>query len=169
MDLPSSGVWPYAVGPNAVIINAFAWLDPDTSFVSSSPEVAGAVLVFVPPPLDVRNIQRAYRLYPPYSVPLPPWFNDFFPLIDQSALPNFPPFPITVLRPGMPCTIATVGDFCTRFEFGGEAGSTVWADPATGLAYTSDGGGFWRTNFTLMQSGGAGASMLISSFSLPFQ
>ncbi len=39
-----------------------------------------------------------------------------------------------LLRAGMPCVLMSSGDFMTRFPFGAQAGSQVYANPVTGEA-----------------------------------
>ena len=152
-----------AAGPNGVAMGQFGWVDSDSATVSNV-QSAGSMLVFVLPTYNGWNWQRVY--------PQPP--------VDCSgALPNLsgitpaPSVPSTsytlmILRAGMQCIVATSGSFLTRFPLGGQVGSQVWADPATGLPYSSNlTGSYIGTPWTLMQSGGCGSQLRISSFTRP--
>lgn len=68
------------------------------------------------------------------------------------------------LRAGKNVTLATAGDFWVRFPYGAFIGASVYADPATGIAYTADGGGFERTTWTVITDAQAGGLAIISPY-----
>lgn len=140
-------------GPLGVAMGIFAWADPVLGQVSNAFS-AGAQLGFVLPTFVGWSWQRVYIAC---VLGAPP-----------SAVITFP-FPMRILRAGFPVVLAAVGNFITRFVQGGQAGSRVWVDPATGLAYSNSNGGTYKsTPWTLMQSGGCNANLQISSFAQPF-
>jgi hypothetical protein len=137
-----SGKGGCTAGPSGVALGIFGWVDPGSGEVSNV-QSAGTFLGFVLPVFNLWNWQRVYSVCSPPSPPL------------------------LVLRPGIECVVAVAGDFLTRFPQGGEAGSQVWADPATGLPYSSNIGGLVATPWTLMQTGDCNAQLRISSFVRP--
>lgn len=68
------------------------------------------------------------------------------------------------LRKGKPVTLAVKGDFWVRFPYGAIAGCPVYADPATGIAYAADGGGFALTNWQAVTDAPAGGLAIISPY-----
>lgn len=57
---------------------------------------------------------------------------------------------VRYVRAGKPVTLYCSGDFFLRFPQGANIGRPVYADPATGIAYATDGGGSyvltkWKT------------------------
>jgi hypothetical protein len=161
-----SGPWQLTAGPNGVQLGIFGWADPNTGEVSNQ-YIPGGALGFVLPVRQMWNWQRAY---PQCTPPYPPGI---------------------ILRPGMQCVLAAIGDFLTRFPLGGEAGNQVWTDPNTGQPYaasagenlstdsgliivtqggnpiSTQSGGFVATPWTLMQNGGCNSKLRISSFVKP--
>jgi hypothetical protein len=130
-------------GPSGVVMGIFGWLDPVALQVSNLYS-AGFPLGFVLPVFNLWNFQRV--------------FAQFSPLTGSEL----------VLRQGMECVLAVQGDFLARFPLGAQAGNQVWTDPATGLPYDADGGGYVATPWTLMQgSCECGARLRISSFVKP--
>jgi len=69
------------------------------------------------------------------------------------------------LRSGKPITLAATGVFWVRFPQGASIGATVYADPATGIAYAADGGGFVPTKFKTVTDAGVGCLGIISPYS----
>lgn len=69
------------------------------------------------------------------------------------------------LRAGKNVTLAARGDFWVRFPNGAFIGAPVYADPASGIAYAADGGGFERTAWTVITNAGAGGLAIISPYS----
>src|SRR5579875_229436 len=158
-----AGAGGITAGPNGVALGLFGWVDPTTLEVSNVAS-AGALLGFVLPTFDRWNWQRAYPQPPAGCCGVTPNFSGLNPAPPAPAAP----FPLLMLRVGMPCVVAAAGVFNARFSLGGQAGNRVWADPASGLPYDSDLGGYVATPWTLMQSGGCGAALRISSFVSPF-
>lgn len=131
-----------ASAPNGVALGIFGWADPVSGEVANE-LTAGWLLGFVLPVFNMWNWQR-----------VSPRCN--------------PPGPtLLVLRPGLECVVAAAGDFITVFPLGAQAGQQVWTDPATGLAYGSDLGGYTPTKWTVMQNGGCNSRLRISSFTRP--
>lgn len=140
-SLPAEGAALQA-GPAGVALGLFGWADP-VAGVLTNLFTAGFQLGFVLPTFNGWNWQRAYI---------------------QCGFP----FPLKILRAGMPVVLAVSGNFRTKFPQGGVAGSRVWADPLTGLPYgDSNSGANIATPWTLMQSGGCNANLQISSFAAP--
>jgi len=131
------GTGQLTAGPDGLALAIFGWVDPSTFEVSNA-QMPEGLLGFVLPVIGAWRWDRAYRCKG-----------------------------LTILRPGLPCVLAIAGDFIARFPLGAQAGAQVWTDPATGLPYTADGGGFIATPWTAMQSGGPGARCRISSFARP--
>jgi hypothetical protein len=153
-----------SVGQNGLVIGCFAWVDP-ASLEASNQQISGGALGLVLPVPGVMapwKWDRAFVLPPPEAC-LPPGLSPggYSPPLQPQANPAL--YPQIVLRPGTSCVIATAGDFRVRFPVGAVAGSRVWTDPQSGLPYDSDLGGFIETPWTVMQSGGAGARLRISS------
>jgi hypothetical protein len=71
---------------------------------------------------------------------------------------------VQYIRAGKPCTVITSADLYCRFPLGGLIGSPVWVDPATGIPYAVDGGGYVPTRFTLVTDTPAGALGVISPY-----
>lgn len=141
----SAGPWGCTAATQGVALGCFGWVDPNTQQVSNT-YTAGQLLVFVLPTFQQWNWQRAYLNFP---------------------VNGTPPFPQLILRGGCECIVAVAGDFVVKFPYGGTAGSQVWADPVTGLPYSSNLGDDIATPWTLMQSGGCNTSLRISSFTAP--
>jgi hypothetical protein len=162
----SAGAWECVAGPEGVAVGCFGWIDPDSGQVSNK-LIAGALMGFVLPTAN------------PYNM----W--------ERVTFRRGPPFPQMVIRPGVRCVVASVGDFRAKLPNGGQIGARVYADPATGLPYaqgafilpsidnlsismdsasvTFDGAGYYiPTRWTLCQSGNAGASLRISQMVKPF-
>lgn len=129
-------------GPQGVVLGIFGWVDRTTLQVSNV-QAGGAQLGFVLPTFNMWNLQRVK----------PQWIEGF----GRQLL----------LRPGLECVVAVAGDFLTQFPLGGQAGSQVFADPATGIPYANNPGGLVATPWTLMQNGGCNAQLRISSFVKP--
>lgn len=138
-----AGPFAFSAGSAGVAVGAFGWVDPDSGRVSNADIPGGKFGLVLPQPrlLDPLFTTRSY-------------VNGFMQI---------------VLRPGMPVVLAAVGDFLVYFPQGGRAGSQVYADSITGLPYaTPDRPNAVATNWTLMQNGGPGARLRISSFTKPF-
>lgn len=136
---------PFAIvaGPSGVAIGAFGWVNPDNGQVTNT-QVAGAALGFVLPVVRLED-----------------------PNVATWSRANG--FPQRVLRPGMGCVVAAIGEFMPVFPQGAVVGSQVYVDPTTGLPYTdSNGGAYIGTNWTAMRSCGARSRGRISSFVSPF-
>lgn len=136
---------PFAIlaGPDGVAVGSFGWVNPTNGLVTNT-QVDGAALGFVLPVA---------------------WLGD--PEVATWSCANG--FRQRVLRPGMNCVVAAVGEFVPTFPQGAQVGSQVYVDPATGLPYTdSNSGAYVATQWTAMQSCGARASARISSFVSPF-
>lgn len=80
---------------------------------------------------------------------------------------NACPFAQMIVRPGVECVTAVQGVFAPKFPLGGQVGTQVYADPATGLPYSGSAAGLMPTPYTLMQSGVPGARLRMSSFVSP--
>ena len=132
-------------GPDGVQMGIFGWADPVTGRVANA-RSDGALLGFVLPIRGMWNWQRCTR------TPL------------GAAVRGL------ILRSGLAVTLAAAGDFVTTFPFGGQAGDQVFTDPATGVPYAGNPGGFVATPWTLMETGcGCNAHLRISSFAKPLQ
>ncbi|MGA7539856.1 MAG: hypothetical protein WBW93_13935 [Steroidobacteraceae bacterium] len=140
---------PYAptAGPQGLAIGTFCWYDPDTG-IATNVQSAG-FLGFVLPLANRYNLwERVYTQYP---------------------MDGVPPFPQQIIRPGIACVLAVSGVFAPKFPNGGGAGSQVFTDPATGLPYAGNTTGTYvATPWTLLQSGGVGARLRMSTFVQPF-
>jgi hypothetical protein len=133
-----------AAGPNGVAIGAFCWVDPDTGEANNT-QSPGTLLGFVLPLANRYNLWE--RVYMRYG-----W-----------------PFAQQVIRPGVACVVAQAGVFSPKFPNGGQVGTQVFADPATGLPYSGNtADAYVATPWTLAQSGGPGARLRMSSFLNPF-
>jgi hypothetical protein len=88
--------------------------------------------------------------------------------VTGTAPANAPPFAQMIVRPGTQCVAAVQGVFRPKFPLGGLAGSRVYVDPATGLPYATNPGGYIATPYTLTQTGLPGANLTMSSFVNPF-
>jgi hypothetical protein len=143
------GPWACVAGPAGVAAGCFGWLDADTGQVSNTAS-SGAVLGFVLPHAN------------PYNL----WERVYF----QRPVNGAPPFTLQIIRPGVRCTLAVSGVFSPKFADGGEFGTRVYTDPATGLAYSGNvTGSLTATPYTLLQSGGPNRRLRMSSFVQPFQ
>jgi hypothetical protein len=135
-------------GPQGLAIGAFCWFDPDTG-QASNVQSAGTILGLV--------------------LPLPNRYNLWERVYTQFPVDGLPPFPQQIIRPGVSCVIAQSGVFSPRFPNGGQVGTQVFADPATGLPYSGNPTGTYiATPWTLAQSGGPGYRLRISGFIKPF-
>lgn len=72
---------------------------------------------------------------------------------------------VRYVRAGKPITLCATGDFWVKFPFGANIGAVVYADPATGIAYTADGGGFIATKWKAVTRAGVGGLGIISPYS----
>lgn len=72
---------------------------------------------------------------------------------------------VRYVRSGKPITLATTGDFWVKFPQGANIGAIVYADPATGIAYAADGGGFTRTKWKAVTTAAPGCLGVISPYS----
>ena len=152
-----------AAGPDGIAIGQFGWVDPDLQTINWQLVDGWTMLAFVLPTYNGWNWQRVYPQPSPACSGITPNLSGLNP---PPATP-LAPFTLYMLRAGMQCVPAISGDFLTRFPLGGQAGNQVWADPSSGLPYDSDLGGYVATPWTLMQSGGCGAALRISSFNAP--
>lgn len=71
---------------------------------------------------------------------------------------------VRYVRAGKPITLCASGDFWVRFPFGALIGATVYADPATGIAYSADGGGFIATKWKVATNTRPGCLGIISPY-----
>lgn len=142
------GPWGPVAGAAGLAIGTFCWLDPATGEASNA-HAPNTLFGFVLPLSNPYNLwERVYTQWPVNGVP---------------------PFPQQIIRPGVACVIAGAGVFSPRFPNGGQVGTQVFADPATGLPYSGNTTGTYvATPWTLMQSGGPGARLRMSSFIQPF-
>jgi hypothetical protein len=132
-------------GANGCALGIFGWIDPVALTVSNT-LTEGFLLGFVLPVFNMFNWQRVFAQRP--------------------AVPCSGP-PLLMLRAGLGCVVAVAGDFLTRFPLGAQAGSRVYTDPASGLPYGANPGGFIATPWTVLQSGGCNALLRMSSFVQP--
>lgn len=128
-------------GPDGVAIGCFAWRDAHG--IARNVVTAQSEIVLVLP-----------------VVPFSPY--DYFTFTVAAGLR------LTVIREGKNCVLANQGAFFIRFPQGAEIGARVYADPATGLPYTSNPGGYTATQWVAMHGGSAGSRVPISSFTQPF-
>jgi hypothetical protein len=135
-------------GPQGLAIGTFCWVDPDSGQAFNT-QTPNTLFGFVLPLANRYNLwERVYTQYP---------------------IEGVPPFPQEIIRPGVGCVIAASGVFSPKFPDGGEVGTQVFADPATGLPYSGNPGSYVATPWTLMQNGGPGAKLRMSTFVQPFQ
>ena len=127
-----------AVGTQDLALGRFAWADPDTGEVSNA-----ATSGF------------------PIGLALPRRAN--FPG-EGSAIYFIRG--VRYLRSGKPVTLAETGEFWVRFPQGAWIGANVYADPATGIAYATDGGGFELTKYTAITNASPGCLGIISPYTL---
>lgn len=71
---------------------------------------------------------------------------------------------VRYLRAGKPVTLWASGDFYLRFPQGALIGNPVWVDPATGIAYGADGGGYVRTKWTVITNTAPGCLGIVSPY-----
>lgn len=142
------GPWGPIAGPQGLAIGTFCWLNPGTGQAKNVQSV-GTLLGFVLPLANRYNLwERVYTQFP---------------------LDGVPPFPQQIIRPGIACVLAQSGVFAPKFPNGGQVGSQVFADPSTGLPYSGNvTSEYFPTPWTLMQSGGPGAKLRMSTFVKPF-
>lgn len=139
-----AGVGQCVAGPNGAAIGCFGWVDPDSRIVSNN-YLVGALMGFVMP------LANQYNLW------------------ERAFVRNCFPFSQMIVRPGVACVVASVGTFRAKFANGGQAGTRVFADPATGLPASGDTtGSLIATPWTLTQSGQPGSRLLISQMVKPF-
>ena len=148
VSLPS-GPWMCVAGPQGVAIGAFCWVNPDTGEASNT-QSAGTLIGFCLPHANPYNLwERVAIQYPNESLQ--------------------PPFPQQIVRPGVRCVVAASGVFSPKFPLGGQVGTLVYTDPATGLPYSGNvTGNYVATSYTLAQSGGPNCRLRMSSFIQPF-
>lgn len=144
-----SGPFMCVAGQQGVAAGTFCWVDVDTG-ETSNVQAPNTLLGFVLPHANPYNLwERVYIKFPVDGVP---------------------PFPQQITRPGVRCDIAAAGVFSPKFPNGGQVGTRVFADPATGLPYSGNvTGTYIATPWTLMQSGGPGYRLRMSNFIKPFQ
>jgi hypothetical protein len=71
---------------------------------------------------------------------------------------------VRFVRAGKPITLYVSGDFWVKFPNGALIGQTVYIDPATGIAYGADGGGFVATKFQVTTNTAVGGLGIISPY-----
>lgn len=71
---------------------------------------------------------------------------------------------VRYVRAGKPVTLYVSGDFWVKFPNGALIGQTVYIDPATGIAYGADGGGFVATKFQVTTNTRVGSLGIISPY-----
>lgn len=76
----------------------------------------------------------------------------------------YPRLGVWYLRAGKPVTVAATGDFFLRFPGGAYIGNPVYADPATGIAYAFDPGGFVLTKWQVVTNCPPGALAKVSPY-----
>lgn len=143
-----SGPWMCVAGPQGVAAGAFCWVDCGTGEVSNV-QADGTLMGFALPHANPYNMwERVYI---------------------QNPVNGSPPFPQQITRPGVRCVVASAGVFSPKFPYGGQVGTRVYTDPATGLPYSGNvTGTYVATSYTLLQSGGPGCRLRMSSFVQPF-
>jgi hypothetical protein len=117
----------WQAAPQGVALGTFGWADPATGLVSNA-QVSGAVLGFV---LPVQWLWNRHSIS---------WRHDGLP----------------VLAGGRPVVVGSVGDFFTPFPDGAQQGAQVYVDPATGLPYSQDNGGYVASPWVAMNDSDAG-------------
>jgi hypothetical protein len=87
------------------------------------------------------------------------------------AMPVWGRWPLTYLsrgvrfvRAGKPITLWGSGDFYVRFPNGALIGNTVYIDPATGITYGADAGGFVATKWRVVTNARPGELAIISPY-----
>jgi hypothetical protein len=71
---------------------------------------------------------------------------------------------VRFVRAGKPITLCVTGDFWVKFPNGANIGASVYADPATGIAYAADGGGFVLTKWKAVTNVRVGGLGVISPY-----
>jgi hypothetical protein len=131
-----AGAGSLVAGPNGVTLGRFGWFLPDIGQVSSV-YTAGWALGFVLPVWGT-------------------WNKEYWSCVQGSP-------PQLILRGGLPCTVAFVGDFWARFQEGAYLGDHVYASPADGSAWSSDPGGYVQTSWLVMSNCDPGGLAVISA------
>lgn len=135
-------------GPAGVAVGAFCWVNPDTG-EASNVQAAGTLIGFCLPHANPYNLWERVAIQYPVN--------------------GSPPFPQQIVRPGVRCVVACAGVFSPKFPLGGQVGTRVFTDPATGLPYSGNvTGANVATSYTLIQSGGPSCRLRMSSFVQPF-
>lgn len=72
---------------------------------------------------------------------------------------------ILFIRPGLPVTMCSRGDFWARFELGATRGQPVYADPLTGAVISGYADGAELTPWSVVNSAAPGQLAIISTWS----
>lgn len=125
-----------AAGPDNVALGRFAWANPADGTVSN---VASPGFPF--------GLAIQYRRNRP-----------------NEGQATFFQRGVRYLIAGKPITLADSGVFWVRFPQGAFIGATVYIDPATGIAYSTDNGGFIPTKWRVTTNTAVGALGIISPY-----
>ena len=106
----TAGPGAWQAAPNGLFLGRFAWADP-VAGIASNVYQPGLLLGYA---LQTFNSWNRQRVIAKYGSPL--------------------------LMGGMPCVLASRGDFLIRFLFGATPGLPVYANPATGQASVTQSG-----------------------------
>lgn len=149
-----AGAGNLVAGANGVILGRFGWVASDGTVLNVY--TAGDFLTFVLPVYDQWNWQRVYPSFPAWTGKNQSGYS-------TDPIVNNGNFPLSVLRSGQQVVCAPIGDYVTPFAYGIQAGSQVYADPASGQAVDSTFSGGIPTPWTAMTSGSGGARVRIST------
>lgn len=139
-----AGAGGLVAGANGLILGRFGWVASDGTVSNVFTE--GELFGFVLPVYDMWNWQRVYPSFPS-------WQGRNLSGYPVDPITDTNTFPLSVLRSGQQCVVASFGDFVMPFQYGIQAGEQVYADPATGQGVDSTFSGGIATHWTAMQSG----------------
>lgn len=126
--------------PDGVAVARFGWADKTTGRATNTRTAPTQELGFVGP----------------LSQPFAPWQARN---IYRALGPN------PIIRPGLPVTMYTRGDFWVRFPAGAVMGNRVYADPTDGTPISGPADGAELTPWTVVRSAGPGQLAIISTWS----
>ena len=125
------------VGSQDIAVGRFGWADPATDEVSNAKIVGALYGIVMPRPgtWELTYMQRS---------------------------PGSPP--VRMLRAGKPVIVWVSGDFYLRFPLGALIGATVYTDPATGIAYGTNLGGYIATKWSVTTNVAPGGLGIVSPY-----
>lgn len=165
-----SGAGQLTAGPNGVQLGIFGWADPDTGEVTNTPTGQQGITTDAGAQITTQGGESIVT-FGDTAVGLLGFVLPITRMWDWNRCTPTPPGALVrgfILRAGLPCVLAAAGDFLTVFPFGAQAGQQVFADPATGYAYSGNPGGLVGTPWVAMETAcRCNAVVRISSFVEP--